>query len=66
MSSWIFLGGQSAPTHQAQLKKMPWYQELYRQLSPATESRDWGHLLSQGFITKSEDGFIKLNAFGVK
>ncbi|MGZ4978540.1 MAG: Fic family protein [Methylobacter sp.] len=61
-----FLSAQPAPINQGQLKKMPWYQELYRKLSPATESRDWSHLLNQGLITKSEDGFIKLNAFGVK
>jgi Fic family protein len=60
-----FLGGQAQPINQGQLKKMSWYQELYRRLSAATESRDWNHLLNQGLITKSEDGLIKLNPFVV-
>lgn len=60
-----YLASQSTPIKQPQLKKMPWYQELYRRYSSATESRDWHHLLSQGLITKSEDGVIRLNAFRV-
>lgn len=60
-----YLASQSTPINQSQLKKMPWYQELYRRYSSATESRDWHHLLSQGLITKSEDGVIRLNAFRV-
>lgn len=58
-----YLGGQTGPVNQLQLKKMSWYQELYRRYSPATESRDWNHLFNQGVIIKSEDGLIRLNAF---
>lgn len=59
-----YLGSQAAAVNLAQLKKLPWYLELYRKYSPATESRDWSQLLNQRLITKPEDGSVKLNAFG--
>lgn len=46
------------------IKKQPWYIELYRRYSLATESRDWNHLLSEAIVIKTEDGSIRLNAFG--
>jgi Fic family protein len=58
-----YLGSQLAPVTLTQLKKLSWYQALYRSLSPATESRDWNHLFTQNLITKSPDGFVVLNAF---
>jgi Fic family protein len=58
-----YLGSQANPVNQTQLKKTTWYQQLYRRYSPATESRDWTHLLNHNFVTKSEDGSIKLNLF---
>lgn len=60
-----YLGGKSEPVKLAQLKKMPWYMELYRHYSPATESRDWSHLLNKEMVTKLDDGFIELNPFKV-
>lgn len=58
-----YLGRHHPPINQAQIKKTPWYQELYRQYSPATESRDWNHLFNDNFIKKTDDGFIELNPF---
>lgn len=58
-----YLAGQPDPINLPQLKKMPWYFEIYRRYSPATESRDWNYLFNANFITKSQDGFIKLNSF---
>jgi Fic family protein len=58
-----YLGGKQETVSLYQLKKMPWYKELYRRYSPATESRDWADLINQGFITKSDEGLIQLNAF---
>jgi Fic family protein len=58
-----YLGSQLAPVNLTQLKKLSWYQALYRSFSPATESRDWNHLFTQNLITKSPDGFVALNAF---
>jgi Fic family protein len=60
-----YLGGQEEPVNLAQIKRLPWYQALYRVFSPATESRDWSHLLTQELITKNQDGFIELNTFRV-
>jgi len=58
-----YLGGQTAAVNLTQLKKLPWYMELYRKLSPATESRDWVGLVNRNIIIKSDDGLIQLNAF---
>lgn len=58
-----FLGGQQQAIPLPLLKKQPWYQELYRHYSPATESRDWNHLFQEEIIIKTEEGFIRLNAF---
>jgi len=57
------LGGQSGPISLVQFKKLAWYKEIYRAYSPATESRDWSHLVNNGLITQSADGAIGLNAF---
>ena len=46
-----------------QIKKLSWYQEIYRKLSASTESRDWGDLFSHLIIVKSNDDLILLNAF---
>ena len=58
-----YLGDRPDAVFLHQFKKMPWYQELYRRYSPATESRDWADLVNQNIITKSEEGLIQLNAF---
>ncbi|MBS3963680.1 MAG: Fic family protein [Methylomonas sp.] len=58
-----YLGGKQETITLHSLKKMPWYQALYRRYSPATESRDWADLVNQGIITKSDEGAIRLNAF---
>jgi Fic family protein len=60
-----YLGSQLAPVNLTQLKKLSWYQALYRSFSPATESRDWNQLVTQNFIIKSGDGAIHLNVFSV-
>ncbi len=58
-----YLGSKTETVLIHQLKKMPWYQELYRRYSPATESRDWTDLINQDIVTKSDEGLIQLNAF---
>jgi Fic family protein len=58
-----YLGGLAEPVKQTQVKKIAWYQELYRRYSPATESRDWNHLIKGGLITKTDEGFVSLNPF---
>ena len=60
-----YLGGIADPIEQIQIKRLPWYKELYRHYSPATESRDWNHLFNDNLITKSDDGLIGLNPFKV-
>ena len=58
-----YLGGQSTPINIVQIKSLPWYQELYRKYSGATESRDWSHMFNDGLIIKSVNGYLRLNAF---
>jgi hypothetical protein len=56
-----YLGTHTNPIRIADLKKIPWHKELYRQYSAATESRDWNHLLQSKLITKSGQDFVVLN-----
>ncbi len=59
-----YLGGKQETVFLHQLKKLPWYQQLYRRYSPATESRDWADLVNQAIIARSDQGAVRLNAFG--
>lgn len=37
-----------------------WYRSIYRNVSAATESRDWKNLLPQGLVEKTEHGVVSL------
>ena len=60
-----YLDGISEPIKQIEIKRLPWYKELYRRYSPATESRDWQHLFNDNLIIKSESGVVGLNPFKI-
>ncbi|WP_133718209.1 DeoR/GlpR family DNA-binding transcription regulator [Methylocaldum gracile] len=43
-----------------ELKRNLWYRSIYRNVSAATESRDWKNLLAQGLVEKTEHGVVSL------